>query len=135
MLKARGDVGDSAKVNELLDLAQLEANAIGMQSVTDKIVQCRIQWCRDSGSLRFPAGLSKREAQVLQLVAVGRENRDIARELFVSSNTVANHIQSILRKTRSANRTEAAAFAMQNGLLNVFDTMSKNPEPSSYPAE
>jgi DNA-binding CsgD family transcriptional regulator len=63
---------------------------------------------------RLPAGLSAREAQVLRLVAVGRSNREIAQALFVSPNTVANHVRSILGKTGSANRTEAAAFAMRN---------------------
>jgi DNA-binding NarL/FixJ family response regulator len=53
---------------------------------------------------------------------MGWKNRDIASDLFVSSNTVANHIQSILRKTHSTNRTEAATFATKNGLLNVGET-------------
>ena len=66
---------------------------------------------------RLPAGLSAREAQVLRLVATGKGNRQIAAELFVSPNTVANHVRSILAKPGSANRTEAAAFAMRNALL------------------
>jgi DNA-binding NarL/FixJ family response regulator len=49
-------------------------------------------------------------------VAAGKSNRQIARELFVSPNTIANHVRSILTKTGSSNRTEAAAFAIKHAL-------------------
>ncbi len=64
----------------------------------------------------MPAGLTAREGEVLKLIASGRSNRDIAGELFITTNTVANHVKNILSKTSSANRTEAAAFAVANGL-------------------
>jgi DNA-binding NarL/FixJ family response regulator len=60
--------------------------------------------------------LSTREAEVLLLVSSGLGNREIADRLFLSPNTVANHIRAILAKTHSANRTEAAAFAIRHGL-------------------
>ena len=63
-----------------------------------------------------PAGLSAREDQVLRLVASGLGNREIAGRLFVSPNTVANHVRAILAKTGSGNRTEAAAFAIRSGM-------------------
>ena len=66
--------------------------------------------------LPTPAGLTPREVEVLRLIASGRSNRDIAEQLFITSNTVANHVKNILSKTGSANRTEAAAFAVENGL-------------------
>ncbi len=64
----------------------------------------------------MPAGLTPREGEVLKLIASGQSNRDIAGELFITTNTVANHVKNILSKTGSANRTEAAAFAVANGL-------------------
>ena len=64
----------------------------------------------------LPAGLTSREGEVLKLIASGRSNRNIAGELFITTNTVANHVKSILAKIGSANRTEAAAFAVANGL-------------------
>lgn len=64
----------------------------------------------------LPDGLSTREAEVLVLVAAGRSNRDIAEALFISPNTAANHVRSILMKTGSANRTEAAAYAVRHDL-------------------
>ena len=54
---------------------------------------------------------------MLTLVAAGRSNREIAQTLFISPNTAANHVRSILQKTRSVNRTEAAAYAMRNNLM------------------
>ena len=43
--------------------------------------------------------------------------REIGRQLHISEHTAANHIRSILRKTRTANRTEAAAYALRRGLV------------------
>jgi DNA-binding CsgD family transcriptional regulator len=55
-----------------------------------------------------PAGLTAREREVLGLVAEGKSNRQIAAELFISSNTAGVHVSRILAKLRVANRTEAA---------------------------
>jgi DNA-binding CsgD family transcriptional regulator/tetratricopeptide (TPR) repeat protein len=65
----------------------------------------------------FPNGLSGREVDVLQLVAAGCSNREIGERLSISANTAANHVRSILQKTASANRAEAAAFAARHDLL------------------
>jgi DNA-binding CsgD family transcriptional regulator len=61
--------------------------------------------------------LSRREVEVLRLVAEGRSNREIGELLFISSNTAANHVRSILQKTGAANRAEAVAFAGRHRLL------------------
>ena len=66
-----------------------------------------------------PAGLSERELEILRLVARGLSNREIGAELHISEHTAANHIRSILRKTGSANRTEATAFAYEHGLVEA----------------
>ena len=65
----------------------------------------------------FPDGLSAREVEVLRLVAIGRSNRAIGEALYISQNTVANHVRSILRKTGAANRAQGATYAAQRGLL------------------
>ncbi len=65
----------------------------------------------------YPDGLSHREVEVLRLIALGRSNAEIAQELFISSNTVAHHVTNILNKTNTANRTEAATYAVQHGLI------------------
>lgn len=64
-----------------------------------------------------PLGLTKREQEVLRLVAHGRTNAEIGMELFISLNTVSHHLRSIFAKTGSKNRTEAAAFAHRSGFL------------------
>jgi DNA-binding CsgD family transcriptional regulator/pimeloyl-ACP methyl ester carboxylesterase len=61
-------------------------------------------------------GLSKRELEVLRLVAQGRRNRDIGEALVISPATVTRHISNILAKTGLTNRTELARYAAQRGL-------------------
>ena len=60
--------------------------------------------------------LTPREIEVLQLIALGRTNQEIANELVISLNTVTNHVKNILGKTGSANRTEAANYAFRQGI-------------------
>ncbi len=62
--------------------------------------------------------LSEREFEVLQLVAAGRPNREIATELFVTVDTVKKHVTHLLGKLGVANRTQAAALARSLGLVS-----------------
>jgi DNA-binding CsgD family transcriptional regulator len=62
------------------------------------------------------AGLSRRELEVLRLVAVGRTNREIARDLFLSPRTVDMHVRNILRKLDCRSRVEAAGRARDLGI-------------------
>jgi DNA-binding NarL/FixJ family response regulator len=62
------------------------------------------------------AGLSRREREVLRLVSVGRTNREIARDLFLSPRTVDMHVRNILRKLDCRSRVEAAGRARELGL-------------------
>jgi pimeloyl-ACP methyl ester carboxylesterase/DNA-binding CsgD family transcriptional regulator len=64
-----------------------------------------------------PARLSKREIEILRLVAAGKSNRHIAEELVISTNTVDRHVSHILSKIGAANRAEAAAYAARQRLL------------------
>ena len=64
----------------------------------------------------YPGGLTRREAEVLRMIAAGKSNQEIAASIFRSPNTVANHVRSILSKLGAANRTEAATFAVRHGL-------------------
>jgi DNA-binding NarL/FixJ family response regulator len=67
-------------------------------------------------SSAHPGGLTDREVEVLQLVAVGKTNRVIADELFISQKTVARHIANIFTKLHLSSRTAAAAYAIEQGL-------------------
>ena len=63
--------------------------------------------------------LSPREAEVLRLIAHGRTNEQIARELLVSTSTVKNHVGQILSKLGASDRTEAATMAIEMGLISI----------------
>ncbi|HNB52777.1 MAG TPA: LuxR C-terminal-related transcriptional regulator, partial [Anaerolineales bacterium] len=65
----------------------------------------------------YPAGLTQREVEILQLVAKGATNQQIADVLHISVRTVNTHITNILNKTGLGNRTAASAFAVQNKLV------------------
>ncbi len=64
------------------------------------------------------ADLSPREGEVLQLVAQGATNKEIADSLFISENTVKTHLRSIMEKLHLANRSQAAAYAVKRGLVH-----------------
>jgi len=74
-----------------------------------------------AGAEREPIGeansdLSPREGEVLQLVAQGATNKEIADALFIAENTVKTHLKSIMEKLHLANRSQAAAYAIKKGL-------------------
>ncbi len=64
------------------------------------------------------ATLTAREREILALVAQGRSNGEVARQLFISTKTVSVHVSNILAKLGAAGRTEAAAIARRQGLLS-----------------
>lgn len=63
--------------------------------------------------------LTDREREVLQLVAQGLTNKEIADQLVIAENTVKNHLKNILAKLHLENRVQAAAYAVQQGLVTV----------------
>ncbi len=69
--------------------------------------------------------LTEREIEVLRQMSTGASNRDIATALFISENTVRNHVRSILEKLHVNNRGQAAAFAMRQG-YTLEGTNSEN---------
>jgi NarL family two-component system response regulator LiaR len=79
--------------------------------------------------LRRPAGtdplaaLTPRETDVLRGLATGRSNREIARSLSVSEETVKSHVSSILGKLGLADRTQAAIFALQRHLVPLDEAL------------
>lgn len=72
-----------------------------------------------TGGIASLQPLSRREFQVLQLIADGLENQAIANILFVSVETVRTHVKSILRKLAARDRTHAVAVAFRAGVLTV----------------
>jgi len=77
------------------------------------------QLTRQERSAIVPPRLTERELEVLRLVARGRNNRDIAGELFISENTVKNHVRNMLEKLHLHSRMEAVMYAVRERLLDV----------------
>jgi DNA-binding CsgD family transcriptional regulator/tetratricopeptide (TPR) repeat protein len=117
MLLARAGPGDDVRGREMLAQARREAVRHGLTGLC-----AAIDSAMAGHSNERPDGLTRREVEVLRLVARGQSNREIGKALYISQNTAANHIRSILMKTGSVNRTEAAAFAHRHGLVVEGDS-------------
>lgn len=92
--------------------AAVRAAAAGESAIAPVIATRLLEW------MRAPqASLSHREIQVLELVAAGRSNTDVAAELFVSETTVKSHLARIFTKLDVTSRTAAVAAARQRGIL------------------
>ncbi len=106
------EAGEAERAAPLLTEAAGLAEAIVMPTLLARVRALR----SPEAPSPLPDELSEREAQVLALIARGLSNREIGARLHISEHTAANHIRSILRKTKCANRTEAAAYAIRRGL-------------------
>jgi DNA-binding CsgD family transcriptional regulator len=114
MLLARNAGDDRSHARGQLGLALGLAQTIGLPGLARRASELGAD-VEPTPSL--PDGLSRREVEILVELARGRSNREIGRVLHISEHTAANHVRAILRKTRCANRTEAAAYALRRGLV------------------
>jgi len=113
----RNGAGDRAQAMSLLDESLAISADLGMRPLAERVAarQERAE-AQPVRAPAYPDALTQREAEVIRLVAAGKTDREIAEELIISVNTVGNHVRSILSKTNSANRTEAARYAARRGL-------------------
>ena len=115
MLLARGAGTDGSAAQAQLGLAMGLAQAIGLAGLSRRVTELGAEV---EPRHELPDGLSAREVEILVELARGRSNREIGKRLHISEHTAANHVRSILRKTRCANRTEAAGYALRRGLVD-----------------
>ena len=109
----RNAPGDATKA-ESLSIAQ----ELDMKPLIERVEELRLKVkTQSSPKSKYPDGLTEREVDVIRLLAVGKSNREIADELFISSRTVGYHIGKILNKTNTANRTEASSYAAHHNLI------------------
>jgi DNA-binding CsgD family transcriptional regulator len=106
---------DRVKAAAVLDEGEQIAAALGLEPLRRRIAAFRERYRLRLA--RNPAGLTTREFEVLQLLASGKANKDIAEALFISTHTVAVHVARVLEKTGSPNRTAAVAYATRHHLL------------------
>lgn len=64
--------------------------------------------------------LTRRELEVLKLLAVGMYNKEVAEKLNISERTVKNHVSNIFKKLEVTDRTQAAVFAIRNNLIKLY---------------
>ncbi|MBU2670978.1 response regulator transcription factor [Actinoplanes bogorensis] len=91
--------------------------AVGGHALFDPAVTARLASAFSPSSARsLPDGLTRREAEVLGQIALGRTNGEIAAALFVTEATVKTHINNAFAKIGARNRTEAASYALRHRL-------------------
>jgi DNA-binding NarL/FixJ family response regulator len=117
---ATGYLLKDASVEEVADAIRTVARGQGViaPSMTTKLLDRFAELLRRAPDDR-ESRLTVRELDVLRLVVKGLSNREIARDLFISQNTVKNHVRNILEKLHVRSRTEAATLAMRERLLDA----------------
>jgi DNA-binding CsgD family transcriptional regulator len=81
----------------------------------------------------LPPTLSERELEILKLVATGATNQQVARDLFISVNTVKVHLRNIFAKLGVESRTEASTYAIRQGWVILAETSTPVPAPQEMP--
>lgn len=106
----------TASAQELIDAVRLVANGA---FVLDGALSTRLRRRRqnDPADHTSREALTPREADVLELLAQGRSNKEIAAELALGLRTVETHVSGVLGKLGAASRTQAVAFALQHSLV------------------
>ncbi|WP_026416892.1 response regulator [Actinomadura oligospora] len=122
---ARGYLTKDAGADEI---ARAIEAVRGGHAQLDPAVQRRLVEAVTAGEQRprsrgsgLPDGLTRREAEVLTLIARGRSNAEIARELFISEATVKTHINNLFAKANLRDRAQAVTYAFRNGLVGEDD--------------
>jgi DNA-binding NarL/FixJ family response regulator len=117
-----GALGYLTKDADRGQIARAVQAAANGQSVLDEAVQRKLVAALAAPAPAVPGsaapnGLTAREVDVLRLIAAGRSNPEIARELFVSEATVKTHVNHVFAKTGARDRAQAVRFAYQHGLV------------------
>lgn len=101
-------LGDNSSAEMELDAARAAFEELGARPDLERMAKLMA---------RSAGGLTRREVEVLELVASGKSNRAIATELFLSERTVARHVSNIFTKLGLSSRSAATAYAYENGLV------------------
>jgi two-component system nitrate/nitrite response regulator NarL len=114
---ARGYLLKDAAIEEIV--AGLRAAAAGEAWVSPRATSALLDHVRAAGAeapAEPPVRLSDRERDILRLIAAGKDNAAIGRELYISPGTVRKYVSSIFAKLGVGNRVDAAVYAVRRGL-------------------
>jgi two-component system, NarL family, response regulator LiaR len=99
-------------------IAAVKKASVGEAVLHPQVAQKLMKGLRENAENQIVEELSKRELEVLQLVAEGLSNLEIAERLFISDKTVKSHVSNILGKLHLADRTQAAVYAWRNKVVS-----------------
>ncbi len=114
----------TATTRELVDAVRAVAGGV---FVLDQALSSRLTR-RRTGTSAAPTALTRRESEVLSVLARGRSNQQIAAELGLGQRTVEGHVSSVLAKLGVASRAEAVAYALGHGLVGHEDRDGSAPD-------
>ncbi len=103
-------IDDGWQIAREIDPRPLEERLIALQQKANALT---------APTPAYPDSLTEREVEVLRLLAAGSTNQQIADDLVIAPSTAAKHVANILGKTGSANRSEAGAYAHEQGLTGA----------------
>ena len=109
--------GDATAARGVADQAREAAQGLGATVVLEELRELGTSPQR--ASTPAATALTRRETEILALVAEGRSNGEIGRHLFISTKTVSVHVSNILGKLGASGRTEAAAIGRRRGLIDA----------------
>lgn len=128
-----GAIGFLLKDTQADELCQaIKAAAAGQLYLTPQAARCLVHEIRTPGASEASEALTERETDVLQLLAQGASNKEIARSLSLGEKTIKSHVSNILGKLGVQSRTQAALRAVQLGLVSPQVTPAASME--SVPA-
>jgi DNA-binding CsgD family transcriptional regulator len=108
--------GETEEARELIDAARVTGRRLGAEPLLAELRELGTAPRRSAANAA--EGLTAREREVLSLVAAGRTNRQIGQALFISGKTASVHVSNILAKLGAGSRTEAAAIARRDALID-----------------
>jgi DNA-binding CsgD family transcriptional regulator len=116
-LLQRNSPGDHARAISLLEESLSISEELGMRPLMERVVALQEQaGSHPAEAPAYPSGLTEREVEVLQLIALGKSNREIAEVLVLSVRTVERHITNIYAKIDARGRADATSYALSHGL-------------------